>query len=196
MAADYLKTEITHFDSYEPLITEIDSLFYSPEKYNEEISMTIDLMRTLSKIQKCSDKIQKAKEKMNIYKPAYIPRLYSENSNPKYDNALAEKESQEALRQKFIEKATNQFSIIKQAVKEESSYEFQGWIVYQKFKALNNAGTMPLFGEYNFICDREFKNCEGYPAKDFETINNFLNALIDSEDADSLFETVLKQATI
>lgn len=195
MAAEYLKTQITHFDSYEPLVTKVDSLFYSPEKYNEALDMLTEFSQMLSKAQECTSKIRNAEEEMYVYKPINIPGYKSEPGSM-YKQAVAEKENQEILRQKFIDNATELFNILRKNIQTKSSTEFQGWIVYQKFKALNNAGTTPLMDEYDFICDKEFKNCVGYPEENFSTGNKILNILQDNDDADAFLEMMIKQVSI
>lgn len=195
LAADYLKTVITHYDSYEPLVTEIDSLFISPERYDNELEMALEFAEILNKAKKCTNKIQKAEREMYIYRPHISEYLKTEPS-AMYKQAMAEKENQETQRKLLIDKATKIFKTLQEDIESSSTEEFQGWIIYQKFKALNIAGTATLMDEHYFICDKEFKDCVGYSQNEFDTGNRILDILYNDDDADGFLETMITKVSI
>lgn len=68
--------------------------------------------------------------------------------------------------------------------------DFDGWKVYHKFKSLNGAGTVDLFGEYIFLCDSDFNEKSAYPKEDYDTIAKVMDAISTSDDISEMIEKV------
>lgn len=186
MAADYLKTELVYYNTYKPVITEIDSLFYPYQIFIQEIDMAMDLYETTKNIAECNQKIQKANRDMVVYKPTIHPGLPASTPSPKYINAELEKEKQEKNLLNYTTKAEKDYKTIRQHITQDISDTFDGWVVYQKFKVLD---LKPCFMEYYFVCNREFSHCAGYSSEDFEICNEILSIIYDNDEFDTFLET-------
>ena len=66
--------------------------------------------------------------------------------------------------------------------------DFNGWKVYHKFKSLNGAGTLDLFGEYVFFCDKDFNVEFAYSKEDFDAMKKIMGAISDSTELPELGE--------
>ena len=188
MAANYLKGVLYHFDSYEPITTSIDSLFVSITTDEEAISMTLDFLKMFDAANECAKKIERAESSMEIWQPDGYSSAFSRGQ---YKRAKQEKEQQEQILEKLKEKIKNQFIQIKEIQSKLNTGEFSGWKVYQKFKSLNGAGTMDLFGEYIFLCDKNFENCRGYEKEEFDAITKVMQAISDSENISDLQDNLM-----
>lgn len=71
--------------------------------------------------------------------------------------------------------------------------DFNGWKVYHKFKSLNGAGTLDLFGEYVFFCDEDFNEKSAYPKEDYEAISKVMIAISSSNDISDMIEKVQEE---
>lgn len=188
MAANYLKGVLYHYDSYEPITTTVDSLFVSVTTDEETITMTIEFLKIFEAANECDKKIQDAERSMEIWSP----RGYSTNyGRGKYNRAKNDKEQQEQRLDKLKDKLKSQFEEIKRKQASLKTGEFSGWKVYQKFKSLNGAGNLDLFGEYIFLCDKNFENCQGYEKDEFDMLSKIMQAIGKSEKISDLQDNLM-----
>ena len=154
MAANYLKGVLYHFDSYEPLQTKVDSSFVALSTDKEAIELTLDMLKLFNSAQEYADKVERAESSMEIWSPSGYSSAYSKGE---YRRAKEERDNNQQLLDKTKDRIQNQFSKIKnrQSYLEAEALlkigDFNGWKVYHKFKSLNGAGTLDLFGEYVFF---------------------------------------------
>lgn len=94
---------------------------------------------------------------------------------------------------KTKERIQNQFSKIKSRQSYLKVGTFDGWKVYHKFKSLNGAGTLDLFGEYVFFCDEDFNEKSAYPKEDYEAISKVMIAISSSNDISDMIEKVQEE---
>ena len=191
MAANYLKGVLYHFDSYEPITTTVDSLFVSVVTDEEAISATLEFLKMCIAASKCVEDIQEAERSMDIWAPSGYSSTYSKGE---YNRAKSDKEQQEQMLDKLKEKIQSQFLKIKEIQSNLHTGEFSGWKVYQKFRSLNGAGTMDLFGEYIFLCYKNFGNCLGYEKEEFDMLTKIMKAIEDSKEITDLQDKLMDLA--
>ncbi|WP_288308026.1 hypothetical protein [uncultured Muribaculum sp.] len=191
MAANYLKGVLYHFDSYEPLQTKVDSSFVALSTDKEAIELTLNMLKLFNSAQEYADKVDRAESSMEIWSPSGYSSAYSKGE---YRRAKEERNNNQQLLDKTKERIKNQFSKIKsrQSYLEAEALlkigDFNGWKVYHKFKSLNGAGTLDLFGEYVFFCDKDFNVESAYSREDFDAINKIMVAISESTELPELGE--------
>ncbi len=191
MAANYLKGVLYHFDSYEPLQTNIDSSFVALSTDKEAIELTLDMLKLFQSAQKYADIIESAESYMEIWSPNGYSSAYVKGE---YRRAKEERDKNQQLLDKTKDRIQNQFSKIKsrQSYLEAEALlkigDFNGWKVYHKFKSLNGAGTLDLFGEYVFFCDKDFNVEFAYSKEDFDAMKKIMGAISDSTELPELGE--------
>ena len=191
MAANYLKGVLYHFDSYEPLQTKVDSSFVSFSTDEEAIKLTLDMLKLFQSVQEYADKIERAESSMEIWFPSGYSSAFSKGA---YRRAKEERDNNQQLLDKTKDRIQNQFSKIKsrQSYLETEALlrigAFNGWKVYHKFKSLNGAGTLDLFGEYVFFCDKDFNVESAYSKEDFDAINKIMVVISESTELSELGE--------
>ncbi len=196
MAANYLKGVLYHFDSYEPLQTKVDSSFVALSTDREAIGLTLDMLKLFQSAQEYADKIESAESSMEIWSPSGYSSAYSKGE---YRRAKEERDNNQRLLDKTKDRIQNQFSKIKsrQSYLEAEALlkigDFNGWKVYHKFKSLNGAGTLDLFGEYVFFCDEDFNEKSAYPKEDYEAISKVMIAISSSNDISDMIEKVQEE---
>lgn len=196
MAANYLKGVLYHFDSYEPLQTKVDSSFVALSTDREAIELTLDMLKLFQSAQEYADKIESAESSMEIWSPSGYSSAYSKGE---YHRAKEERDNNQRLLDKTKDRIQNQFSKIKsrQSYLEAEALlkigDFNGWKVYHKFKSLNGAGTLDLFGEYVFFCDEDFNEKSAYPKEDYEAISKVMIAISSSNDISDMIEKVQEE---
>ena len=98
--------------------------------------------------------IEMAERSMKLWSPNGYSSEYDKGE---YRKAKEERDNNQRLLDKTKDRIQNQFSKIKsrQSYLEAEALskirDFNGWKVYHKFKSLNGAGTLDLFGEYVFF---------------------------------------------
>lgn len=185
MAADYLKGVLYHFDSYEPLQTMVDSAFVSVTTDKESIDLTLDMLKLFQSAQEYADKIERAESSMEIWSPNGFSSAYSKGE---YRRAKEERDNNQRLLDKTKDRIQNQFSKIKSRQSNLQEGKFDGWKVYHKFKSLNGAKTIDLFGEYIFFCDEEFNEKAAYSKEDYDAISKIMTAISESSELPELGE--------
>lgn len=196
MAANYLKGVLYHFDSYEPLQTKVDSSFVALSTDREAIELTLDMLKLFQSAQEYADKIESAESSMEIWSPSGYSSAYSKGE---YRRAKEERDNNQRLLDKTKDRIQNQFSKIKsrQSYLEAEALlkigDFNGWKVYHKFKSLNGAGTLDLFGEYVFFCDEDLNEKSAYPKEDYEAISKVMIAISSSNDISDMIEKVQEE---
>ncbi|MDE5656210.1 MAG: hypothetical protein K2I19_03940 [Muribaculaceae bacterium] len=191
MAANYLKGVLYHFDSYEPLQTMVDSSFVALSTDKEAIELTLDMLKLFQSVQTYVDEIESAESSMEIWSPREYSSAYS---NGEYRRAKEERDNNQQLLDKTKDRIQNQFSKIKsrQSYLEAEALlkigDFNGWKVYHKFKSLNGVGTLDLFGEYVFFCDKDFNVESAYSKEEFDAINKIMVAISESTELQELGE--------
>lgn len=191
MAANYLKGVLYHYDSYEPLQTKVDSSFVALSTDKEAIELTLDMLKLFQSAQGYADKVENAESSMEIWSPSGYSSAFSKGE---YRRAKEERDSNQELLDKTKDRIHKQFS----KIKSRQSYleaeaplkmgDFDGWKVYHKFKSLNGAGTLDLFGEYVFFCDKDFNVESAYSKEDFDAINKIMVAISESTELPELGE--------
>lgn len=150
---NFLKTEILNFDSYEPVITKLDTLHLTFTAYDKAIS---SMSNFFNQFKDYDERMLKA-------------QLF--NSIKNIDNGLIDNikfPTPEELKKELYSSFLNQLQYLKELSSKMNHEQKSGWIIYQKFKCLDEDGN-PAFMEYYFLCDNNFKNCHGYPKEIFLT---------------------------
>lgn len=187
MAANYLKGVLYHFDSYEPLQTKVDSSFVSLSTDKEAIELTMDMLKLFQSAQGYADKVERAESSMEIWSPCGYSSAFSKGE---YRRAKEKRDENQELLDKTRDRILNQFSKIKERQGTLDEGKFDGWKVYHKFKSLNGAGTVDLFGEYIFLCDTDLREETAYSKDDYDAISKVMNAISSSEDISEMIEKV------
>lgn len=185
MAANYLKCVLYHFDSYEPLQTIVDSSFVLLSTDKEAIELTMDMLKLFQSAQEYAEKVERAESSMEIW--SFPGGLYTKGE---YRRAKEKRDENQELLDKTRDRILNQFSKIKERQGTLDEGKFDGWKVYHKFKSLNGAGTVDLFGEYIFLCDTDFREKAAYSKDDFDAISKVMNAISSSEDISDMIEKI------
>lgn len=191
MAANYLKGVLYHYDSYEPLQTKVDSSFVALSTDKEAIELTLDMLKLFQSAQGYADKVENAESSMEIWCPSGYSSAFSKGE---YRRAKEERDSNQELLDKTKDRIHKQFFKIKSRqsyLKAEAPLkmgDFDGWKVYHKFKSLNGTGTLDLFGEYVFFCDKDFNVESAYSKEDSDAINKIMVAISESTELPELGE--------
>lgn len=192
LAAEYLKGVLYHFDSYEPLETHVDSSFVSLANDKEAIEQTLDMIKFISSLEKIVREKEDAEITMDIYEPDNYSSAYSLG---KYNRAKEERDRLQHRLEKAKENIQNRFEEIKARQAELKVGDFSGWRIYHKFKSLNGAKTIDLFGEYILFCDKEFNSIEfAYSKEEYDAISKMMEAIASSSNATEFAENI--QGTI
>ncbi len=193
MAANYLKGVLYHYDSYEPLQTKVDSSFVALSTDKEAIELTLDMLKLFQSAQGYADKVENAESSMEIWSPSGYSSAFSKGE---YRRAKEERDSNQELLNKTKDRIHKQFSKIKsrqsylEAEAPLKMRDFDGWKVYHKFKSLNGAGTVDLFGEYVFFCDEDFNEKSAYSKEDYDAIAKIMTIISSSDDVSEMIEKV------
>ena len=196
MAANYLKGVLYHFDSYESLQTKVDSSFVALSTDKEAIELTLDMLKLFNSAQEYADKVERAESSMEIWSPSGYSSAYSKGE---YRRAKEERDNNQQLLDKTKDRIQNQFSKIKnrQSYLEAEALlkigDFNGWKVYHKFKSLNGAGTLDLFGEYVIFCNEDFNEESAYTKEDYDAIAKVMAAISSSDDIVEMIEKVQEE---
>ena len=185
MAAEYLKGTLYHFDSYEPLQIKVDSSFISLSCDNEAIELTLDMLKLFQSAEEYARKVERAESSMEIFTPNGFSSTYR---RVEYKRAKNERDENKRLFDKTKDRIQTQFEKIKARQSAINDGAFNGWKVYHKFKSLNGARTLDLFGEYIFLCDKDFNVESAYTKEDFDAISKFIEAISESADLPELGE--------
>ena len=191
MAAEYLKGSLYHFDSYEPLQTTVDSLFVSLMTDEEERELTLDMLKLFESLSNYSNKANEAEREMELWSPTYYATEYMKGE---YKRAKEEREKNINLMEKTVERIENQFDKIKSRQSEIRKGEFIGWKVYHKFKSLNGAKTVDLFGEYIFFCDENFNEKAAFQIDEFESMSKLMNTIAEANSLEDFFHKWQEQS--
>lgn len=186
MAANYLKGVLYHYDSYEPLQTIVDSSFVSLSTDKEAIELTTDMLKLFQSAQEYAKDVELAEMQMDIL----YPDGYSSALKGLYRRAKERRDENQELLDKTRERILDQFFKIKERQGSLKEGEFDGWKVYHKFKCLNGAGTVDLFGEYIFFCDTDFKEEMAYSKDEYDAISKVIQAISSSDDISEMIERV------
>ncbi|WP_288797322.1 hypothetical protein [uncultured Muribaculum sp.] len=185
MAAKYLKGTLYHFKSYEPLQTKVDSFFVSLSCDNKAIEFTLEMLKLFQSAEEYARNVEHAERSMDIWSPNRFSSTYSRGE---YDRAKNERDENQRLLDNTKDRIQAQFENIKTRQSEIEEGAFNGWIVYHKFKSLNGAGTLDLFGEYIFLCDKDFNVESVYSKEDFDALSKIIGAISESEEFPELGE--------
>ncbi len=193
MAADYLKGVLYHFDSYEPLQTIVDSSFVALSTDEQAIKMTLDMIKLFNSAQEYANEVERAESFMEMWSPTGYDTAFSKGE---YRRAKEERDNNQELLDKTKDRIQKQFS----KIKSRQSYleleavlkigDFDGWKVCHKFKSLNGAGTVDLFGEYVFFCDKDFNEKAVYPKEDYDAIAKIMVAISSSDDISDMIDKI------
>lgn len=185
MAAEYLKGTLYHFDSYEPLQTKVDSSFVSLSSDKEAIKLTLDMLKLFQSAEEYARKVEYAESSMDIWAPNGFSSTYSRGE---YRRAKNERDENQRLLDKTKDRIQTQFEKIKTCQSAIEDGAFNGWKVYHKFKSLNGAVTLDLFGEYIFFCDKDFNVESAYSKEDFDALSKIMAAISETNELPELGE--------
>lgn len=185
MAAEYLKGTLYHFDSYEPLQTKVDSSFVSLSSDKEAIKLTLDMLKLFQSAEEYARKVEYAESSMDIWAPDGFSSTYSRGE---YRRAKNERDENQRLLDKTKDRIQTQFEKIKTCQSAIEDGAFNGWKVYHKFKSLNGAVTLDLFGEYIFFCDKDFNVESAYSKEDFDALSKIMAAISETNELPELGE--------
>lgn len=191
MAADYLKSEIIHYDTYESVKISIDSLYYPSRDYQEMTKRYFDT----------NQRINKLKKELLAY-TIMSPALNS--LSEKYDRATSKNNNENHISQvtnEIKQITANFFDYITENAPKFEEKHFSGWIVTHKFKCVDENTSELAFKEkeYVFICDKNFNNCYGLDKTQYEEIAQIITTLKhisdnEPEKYEELRKTLIKES--
>lgn len=183
-----LKGYLFHPDSYEPLLTRVDSMFIDASTIAPIMEIGDEIKDLILQINKCKFNIEFAESSMDIWAPDGYSSRYSRGE---YARAKKDKEEAESALGKYTEKLSEQIASLKENVAKYYKGEFTGWAVIHRFRCLNGTGSKILPGEMIFFCDKKFTTCNIYYKSDeFESFAKILEAVneaISDEDIMAYF---------
>ncbi len=180
-----LKDYLYHPESYEPISTQIDSMFIDVTTIEPIMKISENTVDLLSKISHCESKIESAESSMDIWTPNGYSSQFSRG---KYTRAKKDKEEAMTDLEKYNTKLSSQIIALKDYVSKYHKGEFTGWAVSHRFKSLNGTGTMTIPGEMIFFCDVEFTTCGGYEADKFVKFAEILQVVDEATSDDDIMD--------
>lgn len=187
MAANYLKGLLFHVDSYEPLQTKVDSSFISLVTDEEAIELTLNMFKLLQSAQEYSNEVEEAERRMDLWSPLGYSTAFCKGE---YRRAKIDRENNQRLLDKTKDRVLKQFSKIKERQATLKEGAFDGWLVHHKYKCLNGEGSASVFGEYVFLCDKEFNEKLAYPKDYYDAFSKILIAISKSDDISEMEENL------
>ena len=185
LVKETLKDYLYHPDSYEPILTRVDSMFIDVTTIEPIMKISGEISDLISKIDKCEMDIESAETSMNIYAPdGYSSRF----TRGEYARAKKEKEEAQSDLDKYTKKLSGEVASLKENVAKYHKGEFTGWAVSHRFRSLNGAGSMTIPGEMIFFCDKEFTNCVGYEVSKFEEFAKILKAVDEATSNEDIMD--------
>ena len=173
-----LKDYLYYPDSYEPISTRVDSMFIDVTTIEPIMEIIDGINDLISKINHCESKIESAESSMERWaRDSYYSSQFSRGN---YSRAKKEKEEAKSDLDKYTKKLSEQLALLKENVAKYHKGEFTGWAVSHRFRSLNGAGSMSIYGEMIFFCDEEFTTCSGYEADRFENFAKTLRAVYEA----------------
>lgn len=180
-----LKDYLYHPDSYEPLLTKVDSMFIDVTTIEPIMEISKEMKDLMYKINRCKEKIESAESDMDIWAPDGYSSRYSRGE---YARAKKEKEEAKSDLDKCNKKFSEQFTSLKENVAKFHKGEFTGWIVSHRFRSLNGIGSMAIPGEMIFFCDKEFTTCLGYSVDEFESFTKVLKVVGEATSDEDIMD--------
>ncbi|WP_305149839.1 hypothetical protein [uncultured Muribaculum sp.] len=145
----------------------------------------MEMLKLFQSAEEYARNVEHAERSMDIWSPNRFSSTYSRGE---YDRAKNERDENQRLLDNTKDRIQAQFENIKTRQSEIEEGAFNGWIVYHKFKSLNGAGTLDLFGEYIFLCDKDFNVESVYSKEDFDALSKIIGAISESEEFPELGE--------
>lgn len=96
--------------------------------------------------------------------------------------AKNERDKNQRLLNKTFDRIQTLIEKIKARQSDIKEGDFKGWKVYHKFKSLNGEGSMALFGEFIFFCDKDFNLEFAYSKEDIDAISKVIEAVLSSDN--------------
>lgn len=186
LVKETIKNYLYHPDSYEPLLTTVDSMFIDVTTIDPIMKISEDIIGLMSKINNCKSEINFAESMMDIYAPREY--YYSQYSRGEYARAKKEKEEAKSDLDKYTKKLSDQLTSLKENVAKYHKGEFSGWAVSHRFRCLNGAGTMTVPGEKIFFCDEKFTTCSVYEVDEIENFAKILKAVDDATSDEDIMD--------
>ncbi len=185
LVKETLKDYLYHPNSYEPISTEVDSIFVDITTI-EHIMEISDKIKSLTfKINDAKEKIESAESSMNIYAPDGYSSRYSRGE---YARAKKEREEAKSDFDKYTKKLSGELASLKEYAAKYHKGEFTGWAVNHRFRSLNIKGSMAIPRDMIFFCDKEFTNCVGYETEKFEEFANTLKAVDEATSDEDIID--------
>ena len=180
-----LKNYLYYPDSYEPILTRVDSMFIDVTAIDPIMEASDKIKDLMSKINRCKREIEFAESSMDVWG---LDGYLSQYSSGEYARAKKEKEEAESDLDKYTKKLSEQLASLKEYVAKYHKGEFTGWAVSHRFRSLNGAGSMTVPGEMIFFCDKEFTTCGGYEANKFEDFVNVLKVVDEATSDEDIMD--------
>lgn len=136
-----LKGYLFHPDSYEPLLTRVDSMFIDASAIEPIMEISDEIKDLIFKVDKCKFNIEFAESSMDIWAPDGYSSRYSRGE---YARAKKDREEAKSALGKYTEKLSEQIASLKENVAKYHKGEFTGWAVGHRFRSLNGAGSMTI----------------------------------------------------
>ena len=180
-----LKDYLFHPDSYEPLLTRVDSMFVDISVIEPVMETCEHIKNIMPKINDCKREIKYAESSMNLWSPESYDSQYTRRQ---YAQAKKEKEEIESDLNKYNKKLSAHLASLKKNIAKYHKGEFVGWAVSHRFRSLNRLGVMNIPGEMIFFCDKDFTTCECYEVDKFESFAKILKTVDEATSDEDILD--------
>lgn len=169
-----LKGILYDFESYEPVKTQIDSAFKSPDINQEVRDLAINMAKQIKDLTIAKVEYNHALSDIAMwsgpYQTAFGRQQAQEATSRRDKTQITIDNLQEGLKSTLKEL----YAIINQS---DNEGEFIGWIVKQRYKCKTGGGD-PTFGDDIFVFDKDINNCLYYSTKEeYESINQLIEKI-------------------
>ena len=147
-----LRTSLYHFDSYEPLKTEVDSAFNEPINDPEALELMKSLSEQYTRIEGLVRQLDNAEESIAIWSSS---RGYSEMAARSYNEGLKDKADAEDKMKKCATETWKTMLDLSLRI-EQADKTFIGWKVKHRYRAKSREGD-PSIGNDVYIFPEDFK---------------------------------------
>ncbi len=180
-----LKGYLFHPNSYESLLTRVDSMFIDASTIASIMEISDEIKDLIPQINKCKFNIEFAESSMDIWAPDGYSSRYSRGE---YARAKKDKEEAQSALDKYTKKLSEQIASLKENVAKYHKGEFTGWVVSHRFRSLNGEGSMTIPEEMIIFCDEAFTTCFGYKIEEFETFAKMLEAVDEATSDEDIID--------
>ncbi len=151
LISESLKNTLYHPDSYKPISTIVDSVYFNFEKLDKVFNSCAELNDLIAKQSTYQDKLYTTETVLGIYTKT--------PDHPEYKRYKKEYDDYKEKLGKVSKKINITIQELKNNAKDIHSKEFTGWYVIHSFSSQNYDNTSNIPKRMVFFCDKDFSNC-------------------------------------